>query len=65
MLEKEFNVYGKIVINVEMDIMATSEEEAIQKAIEEFKNTYRLDVQGNYHDIDKVEYKNLEAIEYE
>ena len=38
-MDKEFNVYGKIVINVELDVKATSEEDAIKKAIEGFPVT--------------------------
>ena len=32
-MDKEFNVYGKIVINVELDVKATSEEDAIKKLL--------------------------------
>lgn len=64
-MEKEFNVYGKIVINVELDVKATSEEDAIKKAIEDFKDAYNLEVHGYYHQVDEVEYDDIHAIEYE
>ena len=64
-MEKEFNVHGKIVINVELDIEATSEEDAIKKAIEDFKDAYNLEVHGYYHQVDQVEYDDIHAIEYE
>lgn len=62
-MEKEFNVYGKIIINVSVDVNASSEEEAIRLAIEDFKDSYNLDVINYHHD--KVKYDELYAIEYD
>jgi hypothetical protein len=61
-MEKEFNVYGKIVINVEIDVNALTEEDAIKKAIENFKQSYNLHVIGLHHEPEEVEYK-LNAVE--
>lgn len=63
-MEKQFNVYGKIVINVELDVDAVTEEDAIKKAIEKFKQSYNLHVIGYEHEPEEVEYK-LNAVEYD
>lgn len=54
-MEKEFQVYGTITIQVELDINAESEDEAIKKAYEQFKDDYNLDVIGYSHNPDEVE----------
>lgn len=61
----EFQVYGKITINVELDIEAATEEEAIQKATESLKNDYNLDTIGYNHNPDTDVELDLNAIEYE
>jgi hypothetical protein len=61
----EFQVYGKITINVELDIEAATEEEAVQKATESLKNDYNLDVIGYNHNPDTDVELDLTAIEYE
>ena len=48
-MEKEFQVYGTITIQVELDITAESEDEAIEKAYKQFKDDYNLDVNGYSH----------------
>ncbi len=62
-MEKEFQVYGTITIQVELDIEANSEEEAIEKAKEQFKDDYNLEVNG-YHHVPGEEEIELTAIEY-
>jgi|LakMenE18May11ns_1017448.scaffolds.fasta_scaffold8911469_1 hypothetical protein len=63
-MEKEFQVYGTITIQVELDINANSEEDAIEQAKEILKDDYNLNVIG-YHHVpeDDVEIE-LTAIEY-
>jgi len=63
-MEKEFQVYGTITIQVELDITASSEEDAIEQAKEILKDDYNLNVIG-YHHVpeDDVEIE-LTAIEY-
>jgi len=62
---KEFQVYGKITIDVELDIEANSEEEALQKAAESLKDDYNLNIVGYNHD-PKTDVKlDLDAVEYE
>ena len=63
-MEKEYQVYGEITIQVELDINASSEENAIAQAKEIFQDQYNLDVIGYSHDVDDVEL-TLNAIEYE
>ena len=62
-MEKEFQVYGTITIHVELDINANSEEEAIEKAKEQLKDDYNLDVHGYSHTPGDEEIE-LTAIEY-
>jgi len=62
-MEKEFQVYGTITIQVELDIEANSEEEAIEKAKEQFTDDYNIDVHGYSHNPEEVEIE-LTAIEY-
>jgi predicted small metal-binding protein len=47
----EFNIYGKITFDVDFDIQAENEEEAIKKAVDQLKDYYRLDVKGAEHNI--------------
>jgi hypothetical protein len=63
-MEKEFQVYGTITIQVELDINANSEEDAIEQAKEILKDDYNLNVIG-YHHVpeDDVEIE-LTGIEY-
>jgi hypothetical protein len=63
-MEKEFQVYGTITIQVEFDITADSEEDAVAQAIEAMKDDYNLDVIGYSHNPEDVEI-DLTAIEYE
>ena len=62
-MEKEFQVYGTITIQVELDINANTEEEAIEKAKEQFKDDYNLDVSGYSHTPGEEEF-DINAIEY-
>lgn len=64
-MEKEFNVYGTITIQVELDVVANSEEEAIELVKEQFKDDYNLNVHGYHHEPDKDVDLDLTAIEYE
>jgi hypothetical protein len=63
-MEKEFQVYGTITIQVELDITADSEEDAVAQAIEAMKDDYNLDVIGYSHNPEDVEI-DLTAIEYD
>jgi hypothetical protein len=63
-MEKEYQVYGTITIQVELDITASSEEEAIEKAKEQFTDDYGLDVNGYSHMVGTEE-MDLTAIEYD
>jgi hypothetical protein len=63
-MEKEFQVYGTITIQVEFDITAESEEDAVAQAIEAMKDDYNLDVIGYSHNPEDVEI-DLTAIEYD
>jgi predicted deacetylase len=62
-MEKEFQVYGTITIQVELDIVANSEEEAIELVKEQLKDDYNLDVHGYAHTPGEEEI-DLTAIEY-
>jgi len=64
-MKKDFEVSGKIVIHVSLDVEAQTEEEAIKSAIEDFKGAYNLNVHGYHHDPKKVEYDDLGATEIE
>jgi hypothetical protein len=61
----EFQVYGKITVNVELDIEAATEEEAIQKATESLKDDYNLNIIGYNHDPKTDVELDLTAVEYE
>jgi hypothetical protein len=63
-MEKEFQVYGTITIQVEFDITASSEDDAVAQAIEAMKDDYNLDVIGYSHNPEDVDI-DLTAIEYE
>lgn len=63
-MEKEFQVYGTITIQVELDITAESEEDAVAQATEAMKDDYNLDVIGYSHNLEDVEI-DLTAIEYD
>ncbi len=60
----EFSIQGKISFEVEFDIEANSEEEAIKLAIEELKDYYHLNVINAQHDINSIRF-DLNACEYE
>lgn len=60
----EFNIYGKITFDVDFDIQAENEQEAIKKAIEQLKDYYRLDVKGAEHITESVDI-DIYAAEYE
>lgn len=64
-MEKEFNVYGQIVIEVELDVTAESEKKALEQAIKTFKEDYNLNVHGYHHEPEEVEFEGLNVIEYE
>jgi hypothetical protein len=64
-MEKDFEVSGKIVIRVSLDVKARTEEEAIKLAIDDFNGAYNLNVHGYYHDPKKVGYDDLIATEIE
>jgi predicted small metal-binding protein len=64
-MEKEFQVYGRITIDVELDVIASSEEEAIKQAIQSIKDGHHLDVIGADIQGSQVDYTDLSAIEYE
>lgn len=61
---KEFSVLGKISFDVNFDIEAETEEEAMKKAKEYLKDMYHLDTIGAYHDPKDVEI-DIDCIEYE
>jgi hypothetical protein len=63
-MEKEFQVYGTITIQVELDVVANSEEEAIELVKEQFKDDYNLDVHGYAHNPEDGVEIELTAIEY-
>lgn len=63
-MEKDFQVYGTITIQVELDITAESEEDAVSQAIEALRDDYNLDVIGYSHNPEDVEL-DLTAIEYD
>jgi hypothetical protein len=60
----EFNIYGKITFDVDFDIKAENQEEAIKKAVDQLKDYYRLDVKGAEHIIESVDI-DIYASEYE
>ena len=64
-MEKEYRVYGTITIQVELDINANSEEEAIKQAKEILKDDYNLNVIGYHHIPDEDIELDLTAIEYD
>ena len=63
-MEKDFQVYGTITIQVELDITASSSESAVAQAIAALKDEYNLDVIGYSHNPEDVEL-DLTAIEYD
>lgn len=55
--KKEYNVYGKIIINLDVDIEAVSEESAKQQVIEEALEYHRIKFIKNFElDIHTIEY---------
>lgn len=60
----EFSIVGTISFDVDFDIEASSEEEAIKIAKEQLMDYYRLNVSNAEHDMESVEI-NIDAIEYE
>jgi hypothetical protein len=60
----EYNIYGEVRFNVDFDIEAVNEEEAVKLAEEQIKDYYHLDVVNAYHDSGKVKI-NIDAGEYE
>jgi hypothetical protein len=63
-MKKTFNIEGKISFNVDFDIEAVTEEEAVAKAIERLKDYYRLNVSGADHKLDSVKF-DLDGYEYD
>jgi hypothetical protein len=64
-MQKDFEVTGKIVIHVSLDVKGQTEEEALKAAIEDLKAAYNLDVHGYHHEPSKVDYDNLISSEIE
>jgi calcineurin-like phosphoesterase family protein len=64
-MEKDFEVSGKIIVRVSLDVKARTEEEAIQLAIKDFMETYNLNVHGYHHNPMEVDYEELIASEIE
>ena len=61
---KEYSVNGTITFEVDLDIKANSEEEAIELAKEQLLDFYSLNCHGADHDPNEVKL-DLDAIEYE
>lgn len=60
----EFNVYGKVIFDVDFDIEAEDEETAINLAKEKILDYYHLDVVNAYHNNKKVKI-DINTSEYE
>ncbi len=60
----EYNIQGKVSFEVDFDIEASTEEEALELAKEQLNDYYHLNVNGADHYIDSVKF-NLDAGEYE
>lgn len=60
----EFNIQGKVSFEVDFDIEANSEEEAIELAKERIIDNYSLDSHGDLHNIGSEKF-DLDAGEYE
>ena len=59
----EYNVYGTVTLDINIDIEATSEEEAVEKIKKELIDYYHLNSIGEPY-VEKSEIK-LNTIEYE
>lgn len=60
----DFCVSGKVTFDIEFDIKANSEEEAIEQAKKAIIDYYHLNVNGAMHDPDYVKV-DIDATEYE
>jgi len=60
----EYNIQGKVSFNIDYDIEADSEEEALKAFEYQLKDYYHLNVINAYHDIDSIKF-DLDAGEYE
>jgi hypothetical protein len=60
----EYNIQGKVSFNVDFDIEANSEEEAIELAKERIIDNYYLNSHGDLHNIGSEKF-DLDAGEYE
>lgn len=47
---KEFNTIGTVTFDFEIDVEASTEKEAQEKALDIIKEYYHLKVKGAYHD---------------
>lgn len=59
---KRFEIEGTILIPVTLEILANDEEEALNFAIDELNNEYKLDYSGMSHIPNEVEFR-LDAFE--
>lgn len=60
----EYNIQGEVKFNVDFDVEANSEEEALELAKEALRDFYSLDIVNANHDVDSIKF-NLNAGEYE
>lgn len=60
----EYNIQGKVFFDIDFDIEANSEEEAIELAKERIIDNYCLDSHGDLHNIGSVKF-DIDAGEYE
>lgn len=58
----EFNIQGKVILNIDWDIEANSEEDAIAKIKEKIIDMYNLNLVNTYHNKEETEFK-LDAME--
>jgi hypothetical protein len=62
-MEKQYEVYGEIVIPVNISVSAEYEREAEEKAIIKLKEEYNLNVVGYSHNPDEVGFKDFYVVE--
>lgn len=63
-MEENFNICGKITLNIDFDIYGINEQDALNKAKELLDDFYRLNTSGSYHDNFELDIDACE-IEYE
>lgn len=62
----DFNIYGKLIIDINMDIDgAIDDSEARKLAIEKIISNHNLDISGYSISEDDCDFSDLIAIEYE